>query len=219
MKAFYDLVTGPFAWLAAFVFFSGVIFRLYEAYILAKTKDQAVLQYFSLKYSLRSIIRWSTPFATYSMRQQPLMTFFFFLFHICAIIPPLFISGHILLLEENFGISWFTIPDKVADVMTVLAVLSCLFFLWRRLTIPVVKYLTTPTDFIILLITVSPFITGFLAYHQIFNYTLMISLHIFSGEILLMAIPCTRLSHMFFAPLTRAYIGSEFGAIRKARDW
>ena len=44
-------------------------------------------------------------------------------------------------------------------------------------------------------------------------------LHILSGEVLLVAIPFTRLSHMLFAPLTRSYMGSEFGNVRNARDW
>ncbi len=219
MKAFYDLVTGPLAWLSGLIFLGGILFRLYQAYTSARDKDPMVLDYFSLKYSLRSIFHWSTPFATYSMRQEPVMTIFFFLFHICAIIPPLFLSGHILLLQENFGISWIHIPDKVADIMTVLALVSCLYFLWRRIAKPEVRYLTTSEDFIVLAITTAPFLTGFLAYHQVFAYELMISLHIFSGEILLIAVPFTRLSHMIFAPLTRAYIGSEFGAVRHARDW
>ena len=36
------------------------------------------------------------------------------------------------------------------------------------------------------------------------------------GEIMLVAIPFTRLSHMIFSPLTRAYMGSEFGKVRHA---
>ena len=47
----------------------------------------------------------------------------------------------------------------------------------------------------------------------------MMILHIVSGEIMLVAIPFTRLSHMLFSPFTRAYMGSEFGGIRHARDW
>jgi len=44
-------------------------------------------------------------------------------------------------------------------------------------------------------------------------------LHILSGEIMLMAIPFTRLSHMLFFWFTRAYMGCEFGLVRNARDW
>ena len=65
----------------------------------------------------------------------------------------------------------------------------------------------------------SPFITGFLAYHQWFGYQFFATLHMLAGEIMLVAIPFTRLSHMIFAPFTRAYMGSEFGGVRHARDW
>jgi hypothetical protein len=37
--------------------------------------------------------------------------------------------------------------------------------------------------------------------------------------LLLMVIPFTRLSHMLFFFFSMAYMGSEFGAVRNARDW
>ena len=51
------------------------------------------------------------------------------------------------------------------------------------------------------------------------NYELP-GLWLSAGEIYaLLAIPFTRLSHMLFSPFTRAYMGSEFGKVRMARDW
>ena len=47
----------------------------------------------------------------------------------------------------------------------------------------------------------------------------MVILHVVAGEIMLAAIPFTRLSHVVFAVFTRAYMGSEFGGVRHARDW
>ena len=93
------------------------------------------------------------------------------------------------------------------------------FFLVRRLINPEVQYVTSASDYILLAIVAAPFITGFLAYYQWFAYQTLLILHILSGEIMLVAIPFTRLSHMLLAPLTRAYMGSEFGGVRHARDW
>jgi hypothetical protein len=62
-------------------------------------------------------------------------------------------------------------------------------------------------------------VTGLIAYFQWFDVRLFTLLHVLSGEAMLVAIPLTRISHMLFAPLTRAYMGSEFGAIRHAKDW
>ena len=64
-----------------------------------------------------------------------------------------------------------------------------------------------------------PFVTGFWAFHQWPGFRFMGIAHILSGEIMLVAIPFTRLSHMLFSPFTRGYIGSEFGAIRHVKDW
>jgi len=35
----------------------------------------------------------------------------------------------------------------------------------------------------------------------------------------LLVIPWTRLVHMLWFVFTRAYMGSEFGAVRHSRDW
>jgi nitrate reductase gamma subunit len=173
----------------------------------------------SWKYSLRSILRWITPFATENMRRHPVMTIAAFAFHICFIITPIFLLAHVVLWEEAWNLSWMTLSDGVADIMTLIVIGGCIFFLVRRLTLPEVKYVTSASDYVLLGIVAAPFVTGFLANHQWFGYQYIVILHIISGEIMLMAIPFTRLSHMLFAVFTRAYMGSEFGKVRHARDW
>ena len=79
--------------------------------------------------------------------------------------------------------------------------------------------MTYASDYAILAIVAAPFITGLFAYYQWFGYQIFLILHILAGEIMLVAIPFTRLSHMLFAPLTRGYMGSEFGGVRHAKDW
>ncbi len=153
------------------------------------------------------------------MRRHPLFTIVTFMFHICLLATPLFLLAHVMLIEEAWSLSWWNLPEGSATVMTVIVIAGCIFFLIRRLVSPEVQYVTSASDFVILAIVAAPFITGFLAYYQWFNYQIMVILHILSGEIMLVAIPFTRLSHMFIAPLTRAYMGSEFGGVRHARDW
>ena len=72
---------------------------------------------------------------------------------------------------------------------------------------------------IVLIIAAAPFVTGFICYHQLFAYQTMLVIHIVSGLLMLALIPFTRLSHMLFAPFTRAYMGSEFLGVRHAKDW
>lgn len=215
----YQFVSGPLAWFAFIVFIGGCLYRLVSLLVLVHRKEPFIYSYMSWKYSLRSILRWSTPFATENMRRHPGMTIVTFAFHICLLITPLFLLAHIILIEEAWNLSWWSLPDGLADAMTLIVITGCIFFLVRRLTYPEVQYVTSASDFVLLAIIAAPFVTGFLAYYQWFGYKFFVIIHILAGEIMLVAIPFTRLSHMITAPLTRAYMGSEFGGVRHARDW
>ena len=82
-----------------------------------------------------------------------------------------------------------------------------------------VRNVTSASDFVLLAIVAAPFVTGFLAYHQLGPYRPLLIAHVLTGELMLVCIPFTRLSHMLFFPFTRAYMGCEFGNVRNARDW
>lgn len=219
MHDFYNFVTGPLAWVAFIIFIVGSLYRLINMIILVNKKEKMIFTYMSWKYSLRSILHWITPFATVSMKKHPAMTIVSFAFHICLIITPIFLLSHIILWDESWNISWWSLPGNIADIMALIVIAACIFFLVRRLKLPEVQFVTSASDYVLLAIVAAPFITGFLAYHQWFGYKFILILHIISGEIMLAAIPFTRLSHMLFSVFTRAYMGSEFGGVRHVKDW
>ena len=219
MHDIYAFVSGPMVWIAFIVFICGSIYRIAHLVILTHRKERFVYSYLSWKYSLRSILHWMTPFATENMRRNPVFTLVTFAFHICLLASPVFLLAHVVLIEEAWSLSWWTLPDSVAIMMAMVVIVCCLFFLIRRRVQPEVRYVTSLSDYILLVVVAAPFVTGVLAYYQLFDYQCISILHILSGEIMLIAIPFTRLSHMLFAPLTRAYMGSEFGGVRHARDW
>jgi nitrate reductase gamma subunit len=219
MHGIYNFVSGTLVWISFIIFIGGSIYRLVSMAMLARKKDALVYEYTDLFYALRSIVHWIVPFGSENMKKHPAMTIVSFAFHICLLAAPIFLFAHIALVKESWDISWGYISDSSADIMTVLVIASCVFFLVRRITQPEVKYLTSASDYIILAIVAAPFITGFWTYHQWYGYNVMGILHILTGEIMLAAIPFTRLSHMIFFVFTRGYMGSEFGAVRHARDW
>lgn len=219
MHAFIEFITGPMVWISVIIFLAGVIFRLTRILRSVKAQEDFILEYMSLKYSLRSIAAWLVPFLPASTRKSPVFYGVSYLFHILLFIIPVFLLAHVLMLEESMNWSWVTINEPVADKMTFLIIIALVFFAIRRLVVPEVKFLTRASDFIFLLIVALPFVTGFAAYHQFFAYRWMVIIHILSGELMLILIPFTRFFHMFMAPLTRGYIGSEFGHVRHARDW
>jgi nitrate reductase gamma subunit len=219
MDELYRLATGPLAWAAFIVFIGGSLFRLIHLILLVHRKEKFIYTYISLKYGLRSILHWLTPFGTANWRLHPWLTIVTFAFHICLVLTPVFLLAHIVLWDEAWNISWWALPDRLAIVMTVIVIAGCLFFFIRRRVTPEVAYVTSGSDYVILLLTAAPFVTGLIAYFQWFDVRLFTLLHVLSGEAMLVAIPFTRISHMLLAPLTRGYMGSEFGGIRHARDW
>ena len=219
MNTLYNFVSGPLAWAAFLIFIGGSLYRLIALILMVHKKEKFIYTYMSWKYSLRSILHWITPFATENWRRHPVLTIVTFAFHICLVLTPLFLLAHVILWDDAWNISWWSLPDNLALFMTLIVLGGCIFFLVRRLILPEVQYVTSVSDFVILAIVAAPFITGLLAYYQWFGYQIFTILHILSGEIMLVAIPFTRLSHMLLAPLTRAYMGSEFGGVRHARDW
>jgi len=219
MHDIYGFVSGPLVWVSFIIFFGGSLYRLISMVLLAKKKEPMVFEYMSFYYALRSILHWIIPFGTVKWRKNPFFTIVTFTFHICLIFIPIFLFAHIILWKESWDISWWYMSDIASDTMTLIVIAACIYFLVRRIVLPEVQFLTTLSDYVILAVVAAPFITGFWTYHQFPGFRIMGIIHILAGEIMLAAIPFTRLSHMIFFPFTRGYMGSEFGAVRHAKDW
>jgi len=214
----YELVRGPFAWVALILFIVGSLYRI-AAMLISGKKEPSLYPATSLKDGLRSILHGLMPFGSTYMRRQPLFTVVTIGFHLGVIILPLFLLAHTVLWYESWQILWWSLPDLLADIVAVWVMLACVYFLVRRSTVPEVKQVTRPTDILLPAIVLLTFLTGFLAYHQWGPYRPMLILHILAGEILLVTIPFSKLGHMLFIMFSRAYMGAEFGKVLKAREW
>lgn len=218
MESLYALAVGPLAWLTLFVFVFGSTAKLVRMHQLAKEKDGAFWSFMNLKYGLRSIAAWMTPFKALGWKENPAETIATFVFHLCLFAAPVIALGHAVLLDQRLGIGWVLVPELAADLMTVAVLLCCLFFGWRRIFKPEVRYVTGVQDWVILGLIFCTFLAAFLAHHRIAPLFFS-TLHILSGEAMLCAVPFTRLAHMLFGFFSRAYTGSEFGAVRHVPDW
>lgn len=214
----YDFLLGPLVWIAFAVFLFGGLFRLITMALLAK-KDTIVYPTYDAKYGLRSIFYWVIPFGTHNMRLRPLFTIVSFVFHICLLLTPLLVMGHAVLWNNSWGIQWWSLPAGLATAMTLVVICGGVFFFLRRLAAPEVRHVTTIWDYLLVLLVISPFLTGFIAHQQWLDPGVMTVIHILCGVTWLVAIPFTRLSHMIWFVFTRAFMGSEFGSVRHARDW
>lgn len=214
----YNFVRGPLVWIAFFVLIGGSAYRIRGMYLLAK-KEKTLMPYMSLKSSLRSILHWVIPFASVNWRKRWVITTVTFIFHIGLVIFPFLILAHNALIYESWGISWWTFSEGTTDIFTFIVIACCVFFLLRRILAPEVRFVTFASDYLLLAIAFMPFITGFLAFHQwLLPPKIMTILHMIFGSLMIMAIPFTRLIHMIYLFLTRAYMGSD-QAYRHSKDW
>ena len=214
----YDFIGGPLVWLAIAVFALGSAARILSMVAPAR-RDRAVIPTYDARFGLRSILHWMLPFGTRSMRLRPVHTAVSFAFHACLIATPLLAGGHAVLWERSWGVSWWSLPPLAADLMTLVVIGGGIFFFVRRLVAPEVRNVSTLGDHLLLLLAVSPFVTGLAAKQQWLDAELATALHIVCGAAWLVAIPYTRLAHMLWFAFTRSFMGSELGAVRNARDW
>lgn len=215
---YYELVRGPLAFAAFSIFILGTIFRLLLFYW-KSTNPKMLYPEKSLPNGIKSVILGLLPFATRFMRERPFFTAVTVLFHISAILVPLFFFSHIVLWVESYGINWSSIPDGMADVMTLFVLFACVFFFIRRLQVPEVRQVSQKSDYFLILTIFIAFLTGFLAFHQIGPYRPMLITHILVSEILLVLIPFSRMFHMITYPFSRYYMGEDFGNVLKSEDW
>jgi nitrate reductase gamma subunit len=218
MPQFYQFITGPLLWLSFGIFFVGLTFRVVR-YVQGLDWQLDRVAYRAhpgqgLKGALRSIVHWLVPFYSVGWRAKPLYTTIFFIFHIGLVLTPLFLLGHVVMFKERWGVDWPTLSMGLADVLTIAVLITAACIAIRRLGLPEVRIVTTFYDFLLLLLSVAPFVTGFLAVHQAPHYQLWLYSHILSGELLLVAIPFTKLFHVVGFFLSRGQIGADFGIKR-----
>ncbi|MBW1887131.1 MAG: hypothetical protein JRI52_02105 [Deltaproteobacteria bacterium] len=112
--------------------------------------------------------------------------------------------------------SWSPIPDGLADWMTLIFLAIVLFFLLRRIISADIRLISTFSDYFILVVTALPFMTGyFLTYGTLdsigFLGDNMTIIHMLSGELMLILIPFTKLSHFILFFFSRGATAIEFG--------
>lgn len=212
----YDFAVGPLLWISFLVFLIGSLLRVIVFFYVSSQKDKAIYRYFRWKYVLATIGRWLFPFNK-DVTKNPVFTILAYVFHICLIVVPIWFSGHITMWEESrLEWSWSPIPDGLADVMTIVLLAIAIFLLLRRIISPEVRLISTAADYLLLIVTALPFLTGFFLTHGTLDSAGFIGenmqlIHILSGELMLLLIPFTKLSHFVLFFLSRGATAIEFG--------
>ena len=246
----YDFIRGPMVWISFIIFFGGVVFQVLRFMSLLKEQpikkltpgpghfiysrtashlpmDRGKMSWFKKGWFKKGPDKpdpkkkdWMVWLKLSIAGVNPFMTIVTTIFHVLLIGVPLFVMGHNILLDNAFGISMVSLPENVSDFLTGIVIFCTLIFLFRRLFLDRVKIITSYEDYLLLSLAAAPFVTGYLAYHQVFsNYKLLISLHMLSGELMLMAVPFTKFIHMIYMIIVRFNVASEYSFGNARKNW
>jgi nitrate reductase gamma subunit len=152
-----------------------------------------------------SALSWAVP-VRHLDRSTLVMTTASFLFHIGAVVVPVFLAAHVALWSGFLGVRLPALGEGAADLLTVLTIVCVLVLVTYRLMTPRARALTRASDYGVLGLVLVPFLSGFLAAHPTLNplpWSGMMLLHILSAELLLVAIPFTKLAHVVLFPFDR----------------
>lgn len=212
----YSFVEGPLLWIAFLIFIIGSLLKAALFFVVSLKKDKIIYQHFSLKYVLATFALWLLPLNR-DVVKNPVFTILAYIFHICLIVVPIWFSGHIALWEESrFEWSWGAIPDGMADWMTLIFIGIAVFFLLRRIISADIRLISTCSDYLLLIVTALPFLTGYFLTHGTVDSIGFLGdniqiIHMLSGELMLILIPFTKLSHFILFFFSRGATGIEFG--------
>ena len=213
---FFSFAEGPLLWIAFLTFIIGSLLRVAMFLYVSQKMDKIIYQHFKWKYVLATFGRWLMPLNK-DVTKNPVFVTLTYIFHICLIVVPIWFSGHITLWEESrFEWSWTPIPDGLADWMTLIFMAIALFFFLRRLISADIRLLSSISDYLLLVVTALPFITGYFLTHGTVDSIAFLGdniqlIHILSGELMLILIPFTKLSHFILFFFSRGATAIEFG--------
>jgi hypothetical protein len=116
---------------------------------------------------------------------------------------------HLDILQANVGFSWMAISKPILDVLTLVGIFGISFLLLFRLYVTSSRRLSRAADYLLLLILLDLFVSGYLAgrpWNPI-PYNGLMLFHTLNGMALLLLIPFTKIAHCVLFPLIR--LGTE----------
>lgn len=205
------LARGPLFVIALVILLFGILLRLFEIFGLGRKPDLSTPRTDSKGSGWRTVFTRTVPHRE-SLVRAPITVIGGYVFHLGFFITLLLFIPHIQFIEELIGLSWPGLPSPLVDITAVITLLALLVMLIHRVMDPVKRFISTAGDYLAWLVTVLPILTGYLAYHHLlFDYTLMLALHILSVELLMVLLPFTKLMHAVSFVVARWYTGEQFG--------
>ena len=143
---------------------------------------------------------------------HPVLTLASMIFHLAMIITPIFLGAHILLWQRGLGLSWPALAQPLADALTLAGIVAGVVLIVQRIFARASRELSRLQDYLLPVLITIIFATGYLAMHpgsDPLSYEAVMLIHVVCGNLLLIALPFSKLSHVMLFPITR--LVSEMG--------
>ena len=205
MEAWLEFARGP-AFIFAFSFMiMGLIRHLVlTAWEVVRAMRRAGDKTFPYRQICIATAKWMLPVA--KLKNELLFSITSVVFHIAILIVPIFLVGHIALWARGIGVSWPAIPNALADVLTIVAVVTAVALVIQRVAARATRALSRFQDYALPLVIAVPFATGYLVMHPAlnpFSFQATLWIHVMSANAVLVLIPITKLSHAILIPGTQ----------------
>ncbi len=205
MEAWIEWARGPLFWAALTFMILGllrhVVITLLEVNRAIRRAGDKDLPY---RQVARATVSWIVPVRKLSNRV--VLSLRSVAFHISILLVPLFLAGHIALWERGTGMSWPALPNLVADILTIAAVLTSALLVVQRAMARASRSLSRFQDYAIPPVIAVPFVSGLLVMHPEWSpipYATVLLVHVISADLVLILIPLTKISHCALLPLTQ----------------
>ena len=198
MDAFLEFARGPLFALTCLIMVLGLArIAVIQTYSLVRGKGRRLASA-PWRKILTEAATWVVP-VRHLIPETRVFSVISYLFHIGALLVPLFLASHVAMWERLFSISLPAMGRGLADFLTLGTIASLLFTLGFRIFSPRLRSTSRPSDYVLLVVILLPFASGYMAMHPAWNplpWMVMMLVHVLSAELLFVLIPFTKLSHI-----------------------
>ena len=202
MQSWIEWARGPvFAFAFTFMVLGLLRHVALTAWEVARAMRRAGDKTFPYRQIAVATLKWLFPLG--KLKNELVFSLTSIVFHAAALIVALFLGGHIALWARGLGMSWPAIPNGLADVLTIVALVAAAALVLQRACASAARALSRFQDYAIPLVIAVPFASGFLMMHpgiNPFSFEATLLVHVVSAELLFVLIPITKLSHVILLP-------------------
>ena len=124
----------------------------------------------------------------------------------------LFFGPHIPFFKSILGFGWPHVSNVIIMIAAAVTLSVLVMLMVRRMIHPVLQKISTADDYISVVVTILPLITGFMSYANLgFIKETNLALHIMSFQLVLLWFPFGKLMHLFLVFPSRFQVGATFG--------